>query len=651
MGQSEVRLVSSSALSAGTAGTVALFAYNTGSLHLFATTPDGTVYQLTPPGAGSGEANTASNVGTGVGVFKQKSVVDLQFKTLSGSYLGGLTGTLINNTNEIVIQTDASPLSGTIDARFTNLSGTINAAIINLSGTINAEFIDLSGTIDARFSNFSPGGGGGGGTGLALTSSLSAQLVTLASGTVIDMNVSGTIDWFAPILAPSTTPPRALTASPPSKKSGGYILQSLDWTANGASAFAFPTSYLKKAQTEDNLPNSALTSSQGFGFFHASISGYGLRFAVPAGPNVRRMSLFTAHFSNTASFTAYLTDGSGLTSSLISRMPHTVGTDLRWDVDFSSPVGGWLNCVFKIDALTLPAGSAPSFVCSAIVLSGALGSGSSGLTSVTHDHFLTGTGRPEEPLTVRNRANLWDYPNVGMSHVMDEEFETSTLLTGNFDNAWIVANNTITYGISPYVGFSTGSCRVAFDMRPSWMMVQPPGTGASTVFLKKALLLSGSDFFMWSRLASANRATSVTAGDGLAAIIMGDSGTLDGNAAQFNNFVGLISTNAVAGNIMQYAFYKTQGGVVTVQTSGEDMFINRNVAQPYATVGIQKIGTTYHGWGFDAGGNRTWMGSQTWTGSLNYVGVFFVNASNASPGNLVHGVDFLRFRTGSTWLP
>ncbi len=647
MGQSEVRLVSSSALSAGTAGTVALFAYNTGSLHLFATTPDGTVYQLTPPGAGSGEANTASNVGTGVGVFKQKSVVDLQFKTLSGSYLGGLTGTLINNTNEIVIQTDASPLSGTIDARFTNLSGTINAAIINLSGTINAEFIDLSGTIDARFSNFSPGGGGGG-TGLALTSSLSAQLVTMASGTVIDMDVSGTIDWFAPILAPSTTPPRALTASPPSKKSGGYILQSLDWTANGATAFAFPTSFLKKAQTPDNLPNSALTSSQGFGFFHASISGYGLRFAVPAGPNVRRMSLFTAHFSNTASFTAYLTDGSGLTSSMISRMPHTVGTDLRWDVDFSSPVGGWLNCVMRVDALTLPAGSAPSFVCSAIVLSGALGSGSSGLTSVTHDHFLTGTGRPEEPLTVRNRANLWDYPSVGMSHSLDDEFESPTL-----DSSWqtVLAASSVTYGISPYVGFATGSTRISTDMRRSWLMVQPPATSTSAIFLKKAIPLAGTDFIMWSRMSTFNRSTSVTTNDGLAAIIMGDSGTLDSTNPQFANFVATIISNPASSTVLQYAFYKTQSGVATVSFTGEDHFVTKNVPQPYETVAIQKVGTTYYGWGFDANGNGTYMGSYTWTGSLNYVGFFFLNSSTAAPGNTIGGIDFIRFRTGSTWLP
>ncbi len=647
MGQSEFRLASSSALSLPMTGTVALFAYNTGSLQLFATTPDGAVYQLTPPGAGSGEANTASNVGAGTGLFKQKSVVDLQFKTLSGSYLGGLTGTLISNADEVVIQTDASPLSGTINARFVNLSGTIDAEFKDLSGSVDGHFNQLSGTIDAKFLNFTPGAGGGG-TGLALTSSLSAQLVTMASGTVIDLNVSGTLDWFAPIVAPSTTPPRALTTSPSSKKTGGYILQSLDWTSNGATPFLFPTSFRKQVLTEDNLPNTALTSSNGFGFFHASISEYSIRFAVPAGPNMRRMSLWTAHFSNTASFTAYLNDGSGLTSSLVSRMAHQVGTDLRWDVDFCSPTGGWLNCLFKIDALTLPGASQPSFVCSAITLSGALGSGSSGLTSVTHDHTLTGSGRPEDPLSVRNRANLWDYPNVGMSHSLDDEFESPVL-----DPSWqtALAASSYTYGISPYVGFSTGSTRISTDMRRSWLMVQPPASSTSAIFLKKAIPLGGADFIMWARMSTFNRSTSVTTNDGLSAIIMGDSGTLDSANPQFANFVATIVSNPASSTVLQYAFYKTQGGVATVTFTGEDHFVTKNVPQPYETVAIQKVGTTYYGWGFDANGAGTYMGSYTWTGSLNYVGFFFLNSSTAAPGNTIGGIDFIRFRTGSTWLP
>ena len=55
--------------------------------------------ETTPSG---GEANTGSNVGTGDGVFKQKTGVDLEFKTL----IGGTNVTITNNANDLTI--DAS---------------------------------------------------------------------------------------------------------------------------------------------------------------------------------------------------------------------------------------------------------------------------------------------------------------------------------------------------------------------------------------------------------------------------------------------------------------------------------------------------------------------------------------------------------------
>lgn len=50
---------------------------------------------------GSGEVNTASNVGTGEGVFKQKSGVNLEFKSL----LAGTGITVTNNANDLTIAT------------------------------------------------------------------------------------------------------------------------------------------------------------------------------------------------------------------------------------------------------------------------------------------------------------------------------------------------------------------------------------------------------------------------------------------------------------------------------------------------------------------------------------------------------------------
>jgi len=54
---------------------------------------------LTIDVTGTGEVNTASNVGTGDGVFKQKTGVDLEMKTL----IGGTNVTIVNNANDLTI--------------------------------------------------------------------------------------------------------------------------------------------------------------------------------------------------------------------------------------------------------------------------------------------------------------------------------------------------------------------------------------------------------------------------------------------------------------------------------------------------------------------------------------------------------------------
>lgn len=73
-------------------------------------------------GGGSGESNTGSNVGLGDGVFKQKTGVDLEFKTL----IGGTGVTIINNPNDLTFST--SSVSGSqpiIDLTSTDTTTTI----------------------------------------------------------------------------------------------------------------------------------------------------------------------------------------------------------------------------------------------------------------------------------------------------------------------------------------------------------------------------------------------------------------------------------------------------------------------------------------------------------------------------------------------
>lgn len=69
--------------------------------------------EWTSSGGGGGETNTASNVGSGTGVFKQKSGVDLEFKSLTAG--DGIT--LTNNTNDVAVNGDINGLTteNTID--------------------------------------------------------------------------------------------------------------------------------------------------------------------------------------------------------------------------------------------------------------------------------------------------------------------------------------------------------------------------------------------------------------------------------------------------------------------------------------------------------------------------------------------------------
>lgn len=80
---------------------------------------------------GSGEVNTASNVGSGTGIFKTKSGVDLQFKSLTSPY--GILYT--SNTNDVGIIPDTASSNGVATRNKLNDTARVIRARYNLPRT------------------------------------------------------------------------------------------------------------------------------------------------------------------------------------------------------------------------------------------------------------------------------------------------------------------------------------------------------------------------------------------------------------------------------------------------------------------------------------------------------------------------------------
>jgi hypothetical protein len=103
-------------------------------------------------GGGAGEANTASNIGTaGVGVFKQKSIYDLQFKKLNA---GNTRITIVDDTanNEVDIALNEANvllqnLGGILPYTKTDLSNSIKDSDISPVAAIAYSKLTLAGSI------------------------------------------------------------------------------------------------------------------------------------------------------------------------------------------------------------------------------------------------------------------------------------------------------------------------------------------------------------------------------------------------------------------------------------------------------------------------------------------------------------------------
>lgn len=101
----------------------------------------------TSGGGGTGEANTASNVGAGDGVFKQKTGVDLEFKSL----IGGTNVTIVNNANDLTINATGGGGGSTLrNVSSADAFATDNETVNCTSGTFTVTLptaVGIQGTI------------------------------------------------------------------------------------------------------------------------------------------------------------------------------------------------------------------------------------------------------------------------------------------------------------------------------------------------------------------------------------------------------------------------------------------------------------------------------------------------------------------------
>ena len=178
--------------------------------NILLSTSDAITYLTSTTAGGSGEINTASNVGGGTEVFKQKVAKDLEFKT----FVGGTNITLSATVDEITINSSAA--SGDLLAA-NNLTDVANAAtsLSNLGGetafskntAFNKNFGVTSGTVlegdknaaivlnTAKVTNATHTGEvtGSGALTVGSTAISNKSLITAASGMEALVNDAGTL--------------------------------------------------------------------------------------------------------------------------------------------------------------------------------------------------------------------------------------------------------------------------------------------------------------------------------------------------------------------------------------------------------------------------------------------------------------------------
>ena len=259
------------------------------------------------------------------------------------------------------------------------------------------------------------------------------------------------------------------------------------------------------------------------------------------------------------------------------------------------------------------------------------------VNGVTQVFVMASDGTPHQISGIE--ANIWD--RLASPNANDDEFDSAIL-----NPAWSFTS-TFTGTPDPYAAFAAGDTRMDVHTgRRSWLRLQPPGDGVDNKRLHKPIVYPA-NMFVWMRASMSQRIATVTNTD--AGIQLMLSATAAG-VPDVNNAVFMALNEADASEVA-LQFQKIDGGILTVVQEGFNCFAGVTNAQPYDSVGIQKIGTTYHGWAFTPGGHALHLGSTILATAIDRVAINFGNAAIASPGNMIMGVDFVRFVASGTFLP
>jgi hypothetical protein len=231
-------------------------------------------------------------------------------------------------------------------------------------------------------------------------------------------------------------------------------------------------------------------------------------------------------------------------------------------------------------------------------------------------------------------------------HVYDDEFESTVLDPSwtRFGNAGPGLGFDDVTPIDPAATFASGGTRWSLhgapapNARPSWYLLQTDPTTIAGI--EKTVVLP-SEYFAWARFSFAYRNSGQTNNDGTAQLDI-----MSGAGPAYAEGVSIYLNESDANTVQVEAFRWNASVGTSIGTTNNVGGAGLTRGQVMHTVGIQAIGTTYHYWIMNAAGNWQWVGTTTHATALNLARLRVYSAVATSPGNVVIGIDFFRFKEG-----